>query len=67
MLFLENLRFLWIMKVLNCVFLMVFDVWICSMIWEVIIGCGGIVGGLKWSIILVILVAFGCLKLCVDA
>ena len=30
---------------LVCVFLMGFDVWICSMIWEVINSCGGVVGG----------------------
>ena len=42
---LDNLGFLLIMKLLNCVFFMVFDVWICSMIWEVINGCGGVVGG----------------------
>ena len=47
MFFLGNFGFLMIMKVQNCVFFMVFDVWICSMIWEVINGCVRVVGGLN--------------------
>ena len=39
----ESLEFLLGMKVLNCVFVIVFAVWTCSMVWEVIHGCGKIV------------------------
>ena len=39
----ESLEFLLVMKVPNCVFVIVFAVWTCSMVWEVIRGCGKIV------------------------
>ena len=54
------------MKVLNCVFVIVFDVWTCGMVWEVIHGWGEMVV-VEMEHCLVILIAFGCLKLCVDA
>ena len=39
----ESLEFLLDMKVLNCVFVIVFSVWTCVMVWEVFHGCGKIV------------------------
>ena len=39
--FLENLELLLVMKVLNGVFVIVFDVWACSVIWEATYGYGG--------------------------
>ena len=39
----ESLEFLLVMKVLNCVFVIVFAVWTCGMVWEVFHGCGKIV------------------------
>ena len=39
----ESLEFLLVMKVLNCVFVIVFAVWTCDMVWEVFHGCRKIV------------------------
>ena len=66
MLFLENLEFLLVMKVLSGVFVIAFDVWTCIVLWEATYGCGG--DGCGWNRALFgILIAFGCLKLCADA
>ena len=40
MFFLENLELFLVIKVLSGVFVIVFDVWTCSVIWEAIYGCG---------------------------
>ena len=39
----ESLEFLLVMKVLNCVFVIVFVEWTCGVVWKLFHGCGKIV------------------------
>ena len=39
----ESLEFLLVLKVLNWVFVIVFVVWTCGLVWEAFYGCGKIV------------------------